>query len=441
MKLSRISSIRTVMGLNFVLAGASAYAACPQGTTAKGVIEGKTLCSLNQKDYLGQTLVLTSENHYLLESGTFVGGDNSNSSTLRIEAGTKVLGNPGAFLSISRGSKIFAEGTRAKPIVFTSSKLTARKRGEWGGLVINGNAPINACAGSAAVCEAISEGIKERQVKFGGNNSTDDSGSLKYLRVEFAGYPISQDNELNGITFNAVGSQTSVSNIQVHMNADDGVEFFGGTVNVKNLVLTGNEDDSIDWDMGYTGKIQFAVIEQANDSADSGIEADNLKSPMNASPRANPTLSNMTFIGGSKSGYGLLLRRGTGINITNTIVSGFTKGCIDIDDTETFSNGGVVVGDKIQATGLQMSHTLLDCVKPFEIEANESWMIKNWFESQEGNRVAKANLQDWIPAAGSPALGNGVTPDDLFFDPVDYIGALSPFGDNWTAGWTTIAGE
>lgn len=431
MNQNNLSMIFTA-GFALLAASSTAHAACPRGTTLRGEVDGKKLCVFESKKYLNQQIVLTAENSYLIEQGTYFGGDNQANSTLRIEAGTRILANPGTFLVIQRGSQIFAEGTQDKPVVFTSAKLIHRKRGEWGGVVINGNAPINACGAPSATCEAISEGIKEEAVKFGGGNPEDNSGVLRYVRVEFGGYPISPDNELNGITFNAVGSKTEVDYLQVHMNADDGIEFFGGTVNLKHVVLTGNEDDSIDWDMGWTGKVQFLIAEQADDSADNGVEADNLKSPMNAEPRSNPQLSNLTLIGGAKSGHGLLLRRGTGGAIMNSIVSGFSKGCVDVDDAETFRNA---------TSGLRMTHTLLSCSKPFEVEAGDPWSLQDWFQNQVGNRTVDAALSNWVPAPGSPALGAGETPDDLFFDPVDFAGAIGTAEENWTTGWITRSTE
>lgn len=415
-------AIRSVLALATVFAAGVANAACPAGTESRGVVEGKERCALRGK-YLATQLTLTANNEYLIEDGVFFGGDNKDQSVLRIQAGTVLRGLPGAFISIMRGSQIFAEGTAQAPVVFTAVKTQDRKRGEWGGLVINGNARINACKAGAPVCEAISEGIKVEQVKFGGSNDDDNSGVLRYVRVEFAGYPISQDNELNGITFNAIGRGTEVDHVQVHMNADDGVEFFGGTVNVKHLVLTGNEDDSIDWDFGFTGKIQFAVIQQADDSADNGVEADNLKSPQDAQPRSNPELSNVTFIGGAKSGYGLLLRKGTAGRFSNVILSGFSKACVDIDDSETFKHNGITI-----------QNSVLSCKKNFEADADDVWSVQAAFS--QGNFEVDPMLAGWMPKVGSPVLGAGVTPDDLFFDPVDFIGALG-LDDDWTAGWTT----
>ena len=415
----------------------SAAFACPAGTELL-TENGKNYCLLKGK-YLNSQLNLTSDYVYRLDDeGVFIGGDNKDSSVIRIQAGTKIVGEPKSFLSISRGSKIFAEGSKNKPVLFTSISESNRKRGEWGGVVINGNAPINACKAGTPVCEAVSEGIKVEQVKFGGNNPSDNSGVLRYVRVEFAGYPMSQDNELNGITFNAVGDETEVDYVQVHMNADDGVEFFGGTVNVKHLVLTANDDDSLDWDMGFRGKIQYMLVKQSDDSGDNGIEADNFKSPMNADPRSNPTISNVTMLGGAKSAYGMLLRRGTAASFYNTILTGFAKACIDIDDSETFNYGASVNAGKLNANGLKMETSIVFCPKTGEVEAGDTWTVEAWLDAQQ-NKVVNPELSGFYPTVNSPAIGAGVTPDDLFFEPVDYVGAFSSEEDTWVDGWTNFS--
>ncbi|MGE3609557.1 MAG: hypothetical protein AB7I27_08220 [Bacteriovoracaceae bacterium] len=415
------------LGLSSLLLSSVAMA-CPTGTELL-VENGQKYCLLKGK-YLNSNLTLTAEHVYRLDDeGVFFGGDNKANSILRIQAGTKIVGEPKSFISIMRGSKIFAEGTKTKPIIFTSVNTTNRKRGEWGGLVINGNAPINACKPGTVVCEAVSEGIKVEQVMFGGNNPADNSGSLKYVRFEFTGYPISQDNELNGITFNAVGSGTEVDYIQVNMSADDGIEVFGGTVEMKHVVLTNNEDDSLDWDFGWQGKVQYLLVKQADDSADNGIEADNFKSPMNAEPRSNPTLSNATFIGGANSAYGLLLRRGTAASIHNSILTGFKKACIDIDDAETFKNNGI-----------KLETSIVYCSKTAEIEDGDLWTTSNWI-SEQGNFIVDPKLSGFYPMEKSPAIGQGVTLEDLFFEPVDYIGAFADANDNWIADWTSVVTE
>lgn len=438
--------VSTIASLLF--AGTS-YAACPSGTdNGNETINGKETCILSGV-YKNSSLILTADKVWVLAGGVFIGDDNKGNSTLRIQAGTKIVGASGAdFLVITRGSKIYAEGTSNNPILMTAKKATGRKRGEWGGLIINGNAPINGCAADTPLCEAEGEGSTGY---YGGNDPEDDSGVLRYVVVEFAGYEITPENELNGIAFQGVGSKTQVNYIQVHMNADDGIEFFGGTVNVKHVVLTGNKDDSMDWTSGWRGKAQFVLVKQYDDQANNGIEADNLKSPMNAQPRSNPEISNITFIGtnsdAAKGGEGLLLRHGTAVTIHNAIVTGFKKSCIDIDDNETFNHGGVKTQDGVAAQGLKMVNSIVYCPLSQHFKYGETdkqgnpivepWNIESWFFGQAGNFVADPELNGYIPSANSIALGNGETPDDIFFDFVDYIGAFDGEDDDWTAKWTT----
>lgn len=420
-----------LIALSTGLLSAASFAACPAGTsTAPVQVDGKETCILSGT--YTSDLTLRASQSYVLSGGVFIGGDNTDSATVTIQPGTKIVGQSGAdFMVINRGSKIDAAGTESRPIVFTSAKAEGqRNRGDWGGLIINGNAPINGCNAGTALCEAEGEG---NTGLYGGNNPSDNSGVLKYVRVEFAGNEITPDNELNGIAFQGVGAGTLVDYIQVHMNADDGVEFFGGTVNAKHVVLTGNRDDSLDWVNGWVGKMQFVAVEQYDDQANNGIEGDNLKASQDASPRSNPSLANMTFIGttssAAKGGSGLLLRRGTGAEITNSVFTGFKVSCIDLDDAATFGTGLV-----------NITNTFFSCQENFTVDSDDGFSLESWFTAESSNKVVSdVALNGFVPATRSPLLGAGATPFDLFFDDVDYVGAVSGAGNDWTAGWTTSA--
>jgi hypothetical protein len=138
------------------------------------------------------------------------------------------------------------------------------------------------------------------------------------------------------LTLNSVGSGTTVDYIQVVGSNDDGIELFGGTVNLKHIVIAGSQDDGLDWDFGWTGKAQYVLIKQFADDGNNGIEADNNVNNQAASPRSNPTIANMTIIGGSpKKGDGVLLRRGTGATFYNSVITRATSICINLDDAET----------------------------------------------------------------------------------------------------------
>ncbi len=422
---------------------ANTMAACPSWADSLGMREGKEACGLNDAaPYPGQYL-LTSDKIWVLQGGVFIGGDNTNQGTLTIEPGTKIVGNKGAdFLVISRGSQIFAEGTKDAPIVFTTGNTGNTSRGQWGGLILNGNAPINTCGtySDAAPCEATGEGPGARGTGvYGGNNPADNSGVLKYVRVEFAGFEVSPDNELNGIAFQGVGNGTVVDYIQVHKNSDDGVEFFGGTVDVKHVLLTGNRDDSMDWTYGWVGRAQFVIIDQFEDAANNGIEADSLKSPMDATPRSNPILSNFTFLSSTganaKGGSNLLLRRGTGVELNNSILTTSKKGCIDIDDAPTADSGEIVfIGN------------FTYCKEAFEVEAGETWNPADLFTDADFNvqmAPTRGALDGYVPVASELTNLGDVTPfgdrHGTWFDFVDYAGAVKDANDTWYKGWTNLA--
>jgi hypothetical protein len=400
----------------FALATAgAAFADCPAGTTE--VTAG--VCKL-QGTYTSD-LTLSNRNQYLLSGGVFIGQDGGQTAVLSIQAGTTIKGESGRdYLVVNRGSRLEANASKASPIVFTSDRQV---RGGWGGLVINGRAPINGC--TSGVCEAEGEGSTG---KYGGSDPSDNSGTLRFVRVEYAGFQITPDNELNGIAFQGVGSGTTVENVQVFMAADDGVEFFGGTVNVRNLVVVGARDDSIDWVNGWTGNVQYAVVKQLDDEANNGIEADNLQSDAAALPRSLPEISNLTLIGttsgAAKGGDGIHLRRGSGLRLYNSIVTGFKNSCLNIDDAGTFNKDN-----------LTMEATVLFCGKTFDEQPTDPFSISQWFLAGASNVVKNPNLNGAV-SPQSQVLTTPVTPDNFFFEEVDFVGAIRSSAQDWTKGWT-----
>ncbi len=327
---------------------------------------------------------LTADTHWVLRGAVFIGAaDGTSPARLTIAAGTRIIGETATrgSLVIERGAQIIANGTAAAPIVMTSDQPVGRRfRGDWGGLIINGNAPLNLPGG-----QAIGEGATGI---YGGTNPTDNSGVLRYVRVEFAGIEFSPDNELNGIAFQGVGSGTTVENIQIHYNKDDGIEMFGGTVNIKRVLLTNIGDDSIDWTWGWTGKLQFAIAQQRGDDTDQGIDIRDAST----TPQIGTTFQVTN---------GILWQNGRGPNGTNASVNWATSATTV--PMRTFAGTTVTEEDPMLVAAF--------------------------------NRTAP----DWRPLPGSPALVRtpAVPPNDGFFEVANYLGALGPdLATDWTRGWT-----
>jgi hypothetical protein len=236
---------------------------------------------------------------------------------LTVDPGAIVQGIKGAatpsVLVFQRGAKINAAGTPANPIVFTSNQPNgSRGIGDWGGVVMNGNAPANCPAGAC-----LAEGLTG--IEFGGTDPNDSSGVIQYARIEFSGIELSTDNELNILTQNGVGRGTVEDHIQVNHGFDDGFEWFGGTVNMKFIVATSIGDDDFDWQLGYTGHVQFGLgLKNAGNSDTNGrhgFEGDNNENNFAFLPRSNPVFCNVTLVGTKDQGQtgngrrGMMLRR------------------------------------------------------------------------------------------------------------------------------------
>lgn len=279
--------------------------------------------------------------------------------TLTIQPGTVVLGDASnSYLVIERDANIDAQGTAQAPIIFTSAARWQdgdQAAGDWGGVVIHGNAVAN-CAGFSGCGLTTTEGDCESEGGagfFGGSDDSDNSGIIRYARVEYAGNEISTDNELNAWTMNAVGSGTVLEHMQSHIGLDDMFEWFGGTARMKYLVATGGDDDNFDFQMGYRGYVQFAVCQQAGSDVasneDSGIEGDNNEFDDQCPGVSDPTFSNLTLVGSANrgsSGRGMRIRVGAACHIVNSVATGFGSQGLRVQDTATFDNcPGVTTSD------------------------------------------------------------------------------------------------
>lgn len=263
----------------------------------------------------GMTYALDGE--YIVKAG----------GELTIEPGVKIVAITADesvdYILIEQGAKIFAEGTREKPIVMTSDRKEA---GAWGGLHICGRAHTNVEGG---------KGVSEiGNAAYGGDDDTDNSGVLKYVRMENTGYALDSEHEANGITFYGVGSGTQVEYVEAYNGSDDGFEFFGGSVNIKHMVVVDCTDDSFDWTEGWKGKAQFLVAYQQNPECDCLMECDNNGKNFDATPVACPTIANATLVGNNGSRQGIRLRAGTQVRLYNTLVTGKAK-CLTTETLQT----------------------------------------------------------------------------------------------------------
>ena len=407
---------------------------------------------------------------------------------LTIEPGTVIKGEAKATLIAERGGKLIAQGTESEPIVFTSASAKGqRKPGDWGGVILCGKAPHN--AGEAQI-----EGGP--RTKHGGNDAHDNSGVLSYVRVEFAGYPYATDQEINGVTLGSVGDGTKIDHVQVSYSNDDSFEWFGGTVNCKNLIAFNGWDDEFDTDNGFCGHVQYCLSIRdpriADKSQSNGFESDNDASGSTASPITTATFSNVTFIGPKQldssfannsdyinagsvnpnngSGLGkfqaaMQIRRGSRLNCINSIALGWPIGLIidsEKGDTREQAKSGNIRLQNIwfanmDVTGSdankQYKDVLVNYVNKEAVadETQQSWST-TFFLSQSGNKVTTVadmlltgkNIftginADFMPAVGSPLL-NAASFDGVsssWFDKVSYIGAFSAT-DNWLSGWTNF---
>ncbi len=391
--------------------------------------------------------VWRAEQTYLLEGLVYVEGD----ASLTIEPGVRVLGEQGSALIVTRDATLYARGTPDQPIVFTSAApVGERRRGDWGGVVLLGNAPVNE---ESAFIEGIVD--KDPRGAFGGSEIGANCGVLEYVRIEFAGFEAFANNELNGLTLGGCGHKTIVRNVQVHKALDDGIELFGGDADLRNIVITGAGDDSIDWDLGWQGRGQFFIVQQHGDAGDNGFESDNNTDDHDALPRSAPVLYNVTLLGsGSRkiAQRGMTLRRGTGLTLRNFIVSGFGLEAIDVRDIAT---------SLLAQTGaLSLAHGIIFDVglEGATYAADESGDDDGGFDEASylrdparfiglgvdpmlSSQAFDPIMPDFVPHSGSPALNNAAPiPKEEFFDEAaTFLGAVRPGSVRpWYAGWTAF---
>lgn len=412
---------------------------------------------------------------YLLKGWIYV----ANGSELTIEPGTIIKGDKEtqASLIVEPGGKLIAQGTKDAPIVFTSEQPQGqRKPGDWGGLIVCGNAKNN---------QGVQQIEGGPRTKHGGDNDADNSGVLSYVRVEFAGYPFQKDKEINGITFGSVGSGTQVDHLQVSYSNDDSYEWFGGSVNARYLVAYSGWDDDFDTDNGYSGNVQYGLVVRnprlADTSQSNGFESDNCADGAEVSPFTTATFSNITFIGpkayegfqntsdyinggdvfpnnGSSLGKfqaAMQIRRSSHLACFNSVAVGYPIGLIidgEKGNTVQFAKEGNLKLQQIIFAGMDAVGT--DKNKQYDdlpYEEGKPYSFSHeYFLNQPGNLVleqcgdllltdARNVGAPYLPQAGSPVLNAAAWTDAALssFDKVDYVGAFGT-DDQWLEGWTNF---
>jgi hypothetical protein len=419
---------------------------------------GPTGCTGTKEQIITCTKIITGvidenvtlpKGKYTLKGYVFV----NNRAVLTIAAGSVIVSDSvqkGALI-VERNSRLFAEGTQAEPIIFTSGKSPAtRAPGDWGGIVLLGNAPTN-----RSTTPIIEGGINS---EYGGSVIADNSGSLTFVRIEFAGIAADPNSEINGLTCGGVGSGTKLENIQVSYGNDDAYEFFGGTVNARNLIAFATADDDFDFDFGFVGRLQFGIslrdpLFVDGGDAGNGIECDNDGTGTVASPRTRPQLSNFTFCGPNGAAgtlgnhnFNTRWRRSTHFVLRNSILMGYAKGGFQFESDSTaqaYIDGrsrfrhnlvhAVVEPYKVASTSLINAATVkttaegADSCKTYTAAADI--MLENPFNLAAPN---------FAPKAGSPATAANAASFYQFpnFVVTTYVGAVGT--TNWLQGWTSF---
>lgn len=435
---------------------------CPAGLANVGVVAGGTLraCQL-PSDIVGNLqLSVRAGTIYSISGRTQVGIDRGidpasttgSQGILTIDPGVRIFASGGSdYLIVNRGSQIFAEGTATNPIIFTSRQniegtTTQDSQGQWGGLVIAGRAPQANCQLIAPVtCTGTVEGTS---AFYGGNTPTDNSGRIRYVQIKYSGFEISTGNELQGLTMAGVGSGTTVDHVQIYNSSDDGIEIFGGNVNLRHIVINGADDDGLDTDTGWRGGAQFGIVTQRAPNATSrsaGFEfsAAPASTPLASRYVSQPKIANWTIVGRQSPTDAHTLAHfdtGTDATIINSVFTsptGSLAGCMAINDADTATSGVV------------FNSVFMSC--PVSYRPANVALSTAAFTAGTNNTAAGTSTMT-APTTGVTITNQGltfinganetaVTPVNAsavysFFTATTYIGAVQNAADTWYQGWT-----
>ena len=412
---------------------------------------------------------LTNDKSYMLRGVVTVKGG----ATLTIQPGTIIMGAPGSqppsVLLVTREGKLNAVGTPNRPIIFTSSlPFGQRARGDWGGVLLLGKAKINVGAnatpgqGANNAGEFYIEGLRATpDGLYGGNDDTHSCGSLRYVRIEYAGSILSPNNETNAFTFGGCGTGTVADHLQAIYGADDSFEWFGGSMSAKYLVGGLAADDYVDFQLGFRGKVQYGVFYQSPDAkGNRGIEGDNSEYNELAEPFSDPTMYNLTFFGSGVPGYdesnspGIFLRRGARGTYNDIVVSNFNSAAVLLNDanTRTQMQNGLIKMNGILAWNNNLGSGAVNTPEGQVTESNTLQFLQGTAGQGNGKNYMVSNPfftrpfeysdPDFRSAPSSPIFRAGWVspPDDGFFDQsAKFIGGI---GDtNWMLEWTSFLVE
>ncbi|MCW3462920.1 hypothetical protein [Chitinophaga nivalis] len=445
----------------------------PNGNTTTDMTKATVERTTNNSEYqeapatlpklITSNTVLKKGKVYILAEFTFV----LNGATIKIEPGVTIKGlkSGKGTLIITRNGKIDAQGTAAEPIVFTSNEATPNS-GDWGGVILLGNALTNGVKDGIAGLQAIEGGVNETATGYGlhgGKKSDDNSGIMKYVRIEYPGIAFATNDEINGLTFGSVGSGTTIDYVQVSHSGDDSFEWFGGSVNCKHLIAYRGTDDDFDTDNGFSGKIQFgislrdaAIADFGPSGASNGFESDNDADGSEKTPQTSAVFSNMTIVGPLVNAAkpadpfkrGAHIRRNSSLSVFNSVFIGWPVGLF-IDGTGSESLAA--------STALQYKNNVIaGCPTVITPGKNENFNLLTWLNTAVfANRILVNSNEalltntgyttfDPTPATGSPLLtGADFTKDKLSggaFTTTTYVGAAAA-GDTWFKGWTKFANK
>ena len=451
-------------------------ASCPTGTNDVGTIGNFRSCRLPSLITGALTLPKVTGVAYEMNGRVDVGIDVGGAGTASTQTGVLTIA-PGVvvyanttntdndFLIVNRGSRIAAEGTETQPIIFTAQQniagtATDESQGLWGGVILSGRAPISNCnaavAGGAVNCENVVEGTGN--ALYGGNVPTDTSGVFRYVQIRYSGTIISPNNELQGLTMGGVGSGTTVDHVQVHNSSDDGIEVFGGRVNMRYLAFTGADDDGLDTDVGWQGLVQFVINAQKPGNTQTDNYSTEIDSNGNedALPRQNYRLANFTFISTTaNTNAAIRLRGGADATFVNGIVQSATA-CVNIVAGETSATDKSTI--RAASTALQdngppvFNSIYFACGTPgltaetavsgiTVTNAEQAAIINRGTNNVTNGTAANALTGGVLPGAGAAAVtafnASTLNPSgSSFLIQTSFVGAVSGANDTNFRGWT-----